>query len=153
MAKRDDFEPPPGVEYEGLSGIARDSIWLTQEDIPHDRDTIVTIAGVVRRNNVKFASGPMKEVVLSLRFVGKKRELGLNATNRKVLNALFGAKCAGWKGHTIILFVEQDVGTPQGPRPAVRIRARLPRAGDVPQKAAADSQEPQGAVDDAKATE
>lgn len=121
-----DFDVPEGKEYRGPSGIARDSLWLTNEDIPHDRDTIVQIESVVARRNVKFAGGRTKPVTLSLRFVGKTRELALNATNRKVLGALFRTNNTGeWFSRKVALFVEQDVRRPDGTRgPAVRIRAR-----------------------------
>ena len=120
------FEVPEGSVYKGPSGIARDSLWLTNEDIPHDRDTVVTIDAVVRRDNVKFQGGRSKPVTLSLRFVGKQRELALNATNRKTLAALFASNNTGeWYGKRVALFVEQDVRKPDGSRgPAVRIRAK-----------------------------
>lgn len=125
MPKRDDFETPPGKVYEGPSGVARDSVWLTNEDLPHDRDTTLKIEAVVRRDNVKFQGGRAKPIMLSLRFEKVRRELGLNATNRKVLNALFGSRCKDWVGHKVTLFVQQDVGYPNGTTgPAVRIRAR-----------------------------
>lgn len=124
MAKRDDFETPPGVPYEGPSGLARDSVWLTQEDVPHDKETVLLIEAVTRRDNVKFQGGRAKAIMLALRFAGFKRELGLNATNRKTLNALFGPLCKNWVGKRVALFVQQDVSTPDGPKPAVRIRAR-----------------------------
>lgn len=136
---------PPGQEYKGPSGIARESTWLTNEDIPHDKDTIVKIAAVVMRRNVTMQGGRPKAVALSLRFVGKQRELMLNATNRKTLAAICESnECAMWFGKRIALFVEQDVRRPDGSRgPAVRIRAKrlpddeqpakvAPKDGDAP---------------------
>jgi hypothetical protein len=126
----DNYDVPKGVDYKGPSGIARDSIWLTSEDLPHDRDTLVTIEAVVRRNNVTFQGGRKKLVMLSLKFVGKTRELGLNATNRKTLMALFHSnECAAWYGKRIKLFIQQGVRKPPDNTegPAVRIRAeRIP---------------------------
>lgn len=117
---------PAGQAYKGPSGIARESTWLTNEDIPHDRDSIVQIEAVVRRDNLTMEKGRTKAVALSLRFVGRKRELLLNATNRKTLAALFGTnECGAWFGQWVALFVEQDVRKPDGTRgPAVRIRAK-----------------------------
>lgn len=119
-------EIPQGNEYRGPSGIARDSIWLTSEDLPHDRDTIVTIESVILRRNVKMQGGRAKEIMLSLKFVGKSRELGLNATNRKTLAAITGTnQCEAWFGKKVALFVEQGVRRPDGTNgPAVRIRAK-----------------------------
>jgi len=120
-----DFDLPPGQDYKGPSGIARDSNWLTNEDLPHDRDVRVTIEKVVLRRNVKFQGGRTKPVSLALKFAGKGRELALNATNRKVLAALFGPDTGAWFDKPVLLFVEQGVRRPDGTNgPAVRIRAK-----------------------------
>ena len=116
---------PKGQEYKGPSGIARESCWLTNEDIPHDRDVTVTIESVVLRRGVKFQGGRTKDVSLSLKFVGKQRELALNATNRKVLAALYGPNTGDWFSRKVALYVEQDVRRPDGTTgPAVRIRPK-----------------------------
>lgn len=132
---------PAGQDYKGPSGIARDSNWLTNEDIPHDRDTVVTIESVVLRRNLKMQGGRPKDVALSLKFVGKGRELMLNATNRKTLAALFSSnECAQWYQRKIALYVEQDVRRPDGTRgPAVRIRAKRIEQGDSPAKPVEES--------------
>jgi len=121
-----DFDVPKGVTYKGPSGIARDSLWLTNEDLPHDKDVVVTIEAVFRRDNVKFQGGRTKPITLSLKFVGKDRELALNATNRKRLAALFDTnECSAWFGKRIALYVEQGVRKPDGTTgPAVRIRPK-----------------------------
>ena len=114
-----------GEVYKGPPGIARESTWLTNEDIPHDRDVTVTIDSVRLRRNLEMQGGRPKKVALSLKFSGKDRELMLNATNRKVLAALFGATTGEWFGKKVLLYVEQDVRRPDGTRgPAVRIRAK-----------------------------
>ena len=137
---------PPGVHYKGPSGIARESTWLTSEDLPHDRDTPVQIEAVVRRDNLTMEKGRTKSVALSLRFVGRKRELLLNATNRKTLAALIGTnESAAWFGKWVALFVEQDIRKPDGTRgPAVRIRAKRIN----PPATAAASPQPEAPADD-----
>jgi hypothetical protein len=119
-------EVPPGADYRGPSGIARESLWLSSEDLPHDKDTEVTIESVVLRRNLTMQGGRPKVVALSLKFVGKQRELMLNATNRKTLGAIFETnECEAWFQKRILLFVEQGVRRPDGTRgPAVRIRAK-----------------------------
>lgn len=123
-----EYQTPPGRPYRGPSGVARDSVWLTNEDLPHDRDVVVTIENVMIRDEVKFAGGRVKHNVISLKFVGKQRELGLTAAcNRKTMNLLYTTNVANWVGKRVILFVEKNVGLPDGTRgPAVRIRAREP---------------------------
>ena len=117
---------PPGVSYVGPTGAIRDSNWLTNEDISHTEDTIVTIEDVMMRKGVKFQGGRTKERAYSLKFVGRKRELLVNATSKKLLNLLSGAaNCGAWRGLTIALYVKPDVGLADGTvGPAVRLRAK-----------------------------
>lgn len=116
---------PKGEVYRGPPGIARDSTWLTNEDLPHDKDTLVTIEAIVIRRNLKFQGGRDKAVGLSAKFKGKGRELLLNAGHRKVLAALYGPNTGDWFGRDVALFVEQDVRRPDGTTgPAVRIRPK-----------------------------
>lgn len=129
-----DFETPAGKVYKGPSGIARDSVWLTSEDLPAGQEVVVEIESVMVRRNVKFQGGRQKPTVLSLKFRGKERELGLNATNRKTLSMLFGSsECSAWFGKRVALYVETGVRRPDGTvGPAVRIRAkRLEQAPTV----------------------
>lgn len=120
------MDTPQGQDYHGPSGIARESRWLTNEDVPHDKDTMVEIAAVILYRTLTMQGGREKKNALSLRFVGKGRELLLNATNRKTLATLFQTnECRQWYGKRVLLFVEQDVRRPDGTRgPAVRIRAK-----------------------------
>lgn len=113
-----------GTSYRGPSGIARDSDWLTNEDIPHKGDTILTIEDVKFYKNLKF--GPRtEERKLSLKFKERKRELVLNSTNRKTVALLFGPDTTDWIGRKLALWVEQDVRRPDNTRgPAVRFRAK-----------------------------
>lgn len=116
---------PAGDVYKGPCGIGRESPWLTNEDIPHDRDVTVTIENVVLHPRLTMQGGRDKTNALSIGFVGKERRLLLNATNRKALAALFGANTADWFGKRVILHVEPDVRRPDGTKgPAVRIRAK-----------------------------
>ena len=125
-------DTPAGEVYRGPPGIARESVWLTSEDLPHDRDVVLTIETVRVRRNIEMQGGRPKKVALSLAFAGKERELMLNATNRKVLTALHGASTGDWFNKRCILYVEQDVRRPDGTRgPAVRIRAKAPAAEPV----------------------
>jgi hypothetical protein len=122
-------DTPPGELYRGPPGIARESTWLTAEDLPHDRDVTLSIEAVRIRRNLEMQGGRPKKVALSIAFTGKERELMLNATNRKALSTLYGANTGEWFGKRVILHVEQDVRRPDGTRgPAVRIRPREPKA-------------------------
>ena len=116
---------PNGEIYKGPPGIARDSTWLTNEDIPHDKDSVFTIAAILIRKNLKFQGGRDKPVGLSAKFKERARELLLNAGHRKTLSLLYGPNTGDWFGRQVALFVEQDVRRPDGTSgPAVRIRAK-----------------------------
>lgn len=114
-----------GEEYRGPSGIARDSNWLSSEDLPLGRDVPAQIESVIFHKHLTMQGGRPLNNKIALRFQGKARELLLNATNRKTLVALFGATCADWFGKRVLLFIEEGVRRPDGTHgPAVRIRAR-----------------------------
>ncbi len=136
---------PDATPYGGPLGIARDSIWLTSEDLPHDRDTEVVIEQINMRKGVKWQGGRVSPVVVSAQFKGKSRELRLNATHRKTLRNLFqSSEGRDFVGKRVALYVEQDVRRPDGTTgPAVRIRAkRLPQDGPAPKPAEAPPADP-----------
>lgn len=112
-----------GEIYKGPCGVLKDSNWLSAETIPADRDTVVQIDAVVRRRQVKFKN-ETKMGYGSLRFKGKDKELGLNATHIKVLKALFGPDTSAWFGQWISLYVDPDVSAFGQIVSAVRIRAK-----------------------------
>ena len=122
-----DREAPVGVEYDGPSGISRESTWLTHEDLVEGRDVTVTIEKVFRYPVLAFDKGRTKNNAIGLKFTGKDRVLLLNATNRKVLNAMFGSLTKGWKGQTIVLFVTETEAYGDTVK-CVRIRKRGARA-------------------------
>lgn len=101
------MEAPQGKPYEGPSGVGRDSFWLTAEDLVEGTDAKVKIEKVMLFPEVKFQGGRTRQNYLGLKFAGKARILGLNATNRKALNKMFGNIAKGWVGQTITLFVSE----------------------------------------------
>lgn len=116
-----------GEVYKGPCGVLKDTNWLTAETLPTDRDTIVEIEAVLRRKTVRFKSGGRDETKNSygsLRFRGKEKELGLNATNLRVLAALFGPDTTNWFGKKVALYVDDHVQAFGQIVSAVRIRAK-----------------------------
>lgn len=128
MSKADD-DRPDGQEYGGPSGIARDSMWLTSEDLVEGKDTPpLTVAKVWHYPKVKFEKGRTEENMIGLEFSGRKRILLLNATNRKAMNKKFGNITSAWKGKQITLYVA-DTEFGGEARKGVRIRGgRAPAA-------------------------
>ena len=98
-------EMPVGKPFYGNSGLLRDSIWLSWEDLPEGRDVEVEIEKVMEYENVEFEQGRVKPILGGVHFVGRKRILGLNSTNRKTLAKMFGSSAKGWIGKKIALFV------------------------------------------------
>ena len=128
----------PGEVYTGPAGVLRDTNWLSAESIPSDRDTPVQIEAVIRRKVVKFKNEE-KRGYGSLRFAGKDKELGLNATHIHVLCALFGSNTGDWRGKWIALYVDPEVSSFGKIVSAVRIR---PRKIEPPKRAEKPADEP-----------
>lgn len=121
------MEGPKGKPYEGPSGVGRDSVWLTSEDLVEGRDLEVTIENVILYPEVSFQGGRKRNNYLGLKFAGKERILGLNATNRKALNRMFGNVVRAWKGQKVTLYVTQTQMAGETVN-CVRIRDRGARA-------------------------
>ena len=125
---------PVGKPYEGHSGIARDSIWLTHEDLELAGKTemTLTIDWVEHFDEVKFQQGRVRTNYLALHFVGAKRILGVNATIRKTLNKMFGEFAKGWKGQKVTLFITK-AKNPEGGGQVKCIRVRETASASVKQ--------------------
>lgn len=122
-----DREAPVGVEYDGPSGIARESTWLTHEDLVEGRDSTVTIEKVLRYPEVVFEQGRVKKNAIGLQFKETKRVLLVNSTNRKLLNSMFGSLTKAWKGQKITLFDTETEAYGETVK-CVRIRKKGARA-------------------------
>lgn len=142
------MDAPVGKEYAGPSGIGRDSIWLTAEDLVEGRDVEVKIEHVILYPLVEFEKGRTRSNMLGLKFVGKARQLGLNSTNRKSLNKMFGNIVKAWSGQEITLYVSEaqiggEKGQPRKTVKCVRIRDRGARAATAAEEFLHESDEPQ----------
>lgn len=88
-----------------LTGSAKaqlfDSPWLSGDDLG-GKTVIVTVEGVHQRQ-IAWKQGEAPEVSRSIKFVGKKKELKLNATTAKDLIAVLGDDMDGWLGQRIAL--------------------------------------------------
>jgi hypothetical protein len=99
--------------FEGKSAeMKKDTPWLASEDLLDAGDVKVTIEGVFRHTDAEFESG-RKELVYGLRFVGRSKQLILNATNRKTCVSKFGTgKVKEWVGKEVVLYVDPNVRKP-----------------------------------------
>ena len=110
------------TEFKGHAGEMRDSPWLASEDIKHLGDVDVEIEAVNKDTDVKFDEGRGKDVAFSLKFKGKGRRLVINATNRKMLTAMYGTDTQEWVGKTITLYVQSGIRVGKDTKDGIRIR-------------------------------
>jgi hypothetical protein len=95
--------------FEGRSAdMKKDSPWLASEDLL-GLEVEVQIEKVFRHQDVEFDQGRKEKVIYSIAFVGKKKQLVLNSTNRKTLVGKFGANVKDWTGKKVVLFVDPNV--------------------------------------------
>lgn len=113
-----------------------DSDLLRWSDLPTDRDTVVTIKEVHYLKNVPVEGGRLLSKG-ALSFVGGKKRMPVNATNRRTLNKLFTDEISLWPGKRISLYVDRSVRNPQPGEPPGGIKIRNKEADELKNKAAA----------------
>lgn len=97
-------------KFEGRSSAMRlNTIWLSSEDLLDVGDCKVVIEACYHHKNPQFEAGRKVPECFALKFVGKEKQLVLNATNRKSLVAMFGTNVKNWTGKQITLYVKSDV--------------------------------------------
>lgn len=106
--------------FNGLASEMRDSPWLASEDL--DGDVTLTIKQCHRYENVEFEAGRKKQRVFTLEFEKAKRQLVLNATNKKTLIKRFSNDTQKWKGKQITLYVLPGVRVGKEIKNGIRIR-------------------------------
>lgn len=96
--------------FEGHSSeIKKETPWLSSEDLMGRGDVKVEIIACHRYKDVVFDEGRKEPEIFSLQFSGKKKQLVLNAVNRKMLVARFGTNVKEWSGKEITLYVDENV--------------------------------------------
>lgn len=104
------------------------SPWFNADEIPADAwdGYVVQIEEVRARRGVRFNKGRARDVELFLKFAGIEKELRVNVTIRRSLDALIGPMCADWFGKWITLYVQGGIDTNEGKKNGVRVRPSLP---------------------------
>ncbi len=100
--------------FAGTVGQMRTSPWLASEDIDGLGDVPATIEGVFKHTDVTMQEGRKEAKLFAVKFVGKDKQMVLNATNRKALAGAFGADVRAWKGKHVALYVQDGVRKPGG---------------------------------------
>lgn len=104
-----------------VSEMRADNIWLAAEDLDGRGDVPVTILEVKYNEQIEFEQG-RKENKYSIKFKEAKKELILNATNRRMLVGLFGGMTEKWIGKKITLYIKDGIKAFGGVTRGVRIK-------------------------------
>ena len=101
-------------EFTGkVSQMKQASRFLASEDFIGLGDVELTITGIYEHADEVMQDGKKKSF-FSIGFNGKPKRMGLNATNRKVLAACFGADTKNWINKKVQLFVKDGIRNPAG---------------------------------------
>lgn len=95
------------------------SPYLRSFDIPHDKDTILTIRSY-EKQDMRSKKGRVRRVVLY--FVERPECLALNKPNGRAISALLGDEMDNWIGKNIVLFVDPSIQLYGMPVSGIRVR-------------------------------
>jgi hypothetical protein len=114
--------------YSGPVSAMRNSAWLAAEDLDGIGEVEVTIESVYRHEDAVMEGGRIEKCMWALKFVGRDKQMILNATNRKALVASFSAKTSEWAGKKVKLYVADGIKKPGGRRGETTkgLRIRVP---------------------------
>lgn len=135
------------TEYSGPAGALKaHSKWLGVEDLPLDKDTVVTIESSLTLEDVPLNKGQLFSGG-GLSFVGAKKRWILNSGNRKILCRLFTSDTAKWKGKRISLYVNPDVTYGKTKTGGIEIRDKAAEQHSARARELAEPQPPSNASD------
>ncbi len=99
--------------------------WLKKDHLKKSDGTYAVINLVISGAEMAEYKDGSKHLALS--FEGKDRKLGLNVTNYRTLESMYGFETDNWTGRTVIVYVDPSVSNPQGGEPGgIRIRYEPP---------------------------
>jgi len=96
-----------------VSQMKQSSKFLASEDFIGLGEIELTITGIYENQDEVMQDGKKKSFY-SIGFNDKPKRMVLNATNRKVLAAAFGADTTNWTGKKVTLFVKDGIRNPVG---------------------------------------
>lgn len=102
-----------------MAPYAPASRYLHRFDIPHDKDTVLTIRSY-EKQDMRSKKGRVRRVVLY--FVERPECLALNKPNGKAISALLGDEMDNWIGKKIALFVDASIQMYGMPLSGIRVR-------------------------------
>ena len=96
-----------------VSQMKSDNKFLASEDFIGLGEVSVIIAGVFEHADEVMQDGK-KKGFYSIGFEKTPKRMVLNATNRKLLAACFGAETKNWIGKSVSIFVQSGIRNPAG---------------------------------------
>ena len=96
-----------------VSQMKQSSKFLASEDFLGLGEIELTLTGVFEHADEIMQDGKKKSFY-SIGFNDKPKRMVLNATNRKVLAAAFGADTTNWTGKKVHIYVKDGVRNPAG---------------------------------------
>ena len=124
------LEAKEGDEHVSNPEGNKSYLWFCQtlgKEIPrkvvqlNGQDVEVQIETVLRVEDAVFDAG-RKEDIFALQFVGKKKLMVLNATNRKAIVKMFGSITADWRGKKISLYIRDGIRMGKEVKRGIRVR-------------------------------
>ena len=115
-------------EFNGTVSQMRTSPWLASEDLEGMGEVVLTIEAVYKNADVVMQEGRTVDLLYSVKFVGKDKQMVLNATNRKALSGAYGARISQWHGKQCAVFVADGIRKPGKRGETCKgLRIRVPR--------------------------
>jgi len=118
-------------EFTGkVSQMKQSSKFLASEDFIGLGEVELTITGIYEHADEVMQDGKKKSFY-SIGFNGKPKRMVLNATNRKVLAACFGADTKNWINKKVSLFVKDGIRNPAGGETVCGLRLKAKPDADL----------------------
>ena len=98
--------------YTGKVSGMKTSPWLASEDLLGVGTVTMEIESINRNEDIDMEGGRKEALLFSIKFKGVPKQMILNATNRRMLSAAFGADTKAWIGKSVELYVQDGIRKP-----------------------------------------
>jgi hypothetical protein len=98
--------------YTGKVSGMKTSPWLASEDLLGVGTVKMEIESINRNEDIDMEGGRKEALLFSIKFKGVPKQMILNATNRRMLSAAFGADTKAWIGNSVELYVQDGIRKP-----------------------------------------
>jgi hypothetical protein len=111
--------------FTGSVTAMKNTPWLSSEDLMGKDEPTLIIDGVYCHEDVAMDGGRKEERLFAIAFQKTKKQMILNATNRKVLSGNYGADVQNWIGKPVTLYVASGIRKPGGKKGETTTGLRL----------------------------